>query len=755
MRNHFASTRWLTPLLSCVLLAQFGCGATPANPTSERGSLQFARGAPPHLVATPGSDIERRYLEAFSRYLTAVAGKPAQTVASLDQVPAGEPAIRFQIGYEGVPAAVAAQVRQHTDEDYALATLSEKGHAVILAAAAQPNGIRRAVQKLMIASQQGATGIAFPIANAFHTPWMEQREFQPVTWSPTRVRGKFTNPAVDPRVDYHRYTDEQLDEYVAAYDWFGYNGVRVEEGAWQYGIFGSIEGEQEFVKRVATAAAKNSMKRSLHFLYADFNGYGWIDPSVVYEPAPGNTQANDPRVRATFDKYYAHYANLAPYFDRVGGHILDPGHLENNADMVFYAKLLLGKMRARNPKLTTDVVLWVAKPGLINDFLAAGMNDVEILLSNYPTMWNREEKRAQHEMAKKAGLKLGYWSWYISDMEQDHRASMYVNADLLKSEFGRTRRDVDDVYHPTYWSEMEGYHLLNMFSMYISAQLQWDPGRDPHELLSEIATGIWGPDNGARMVEVLRLIEDVRTGPDFDSYWTSARSDGTITGELGTDDPTRDLKRAHSALEYLKTAAPDAGFVGKFPLPFAPGDFSALIAPHVQQIADYSTFRVDLEEVRKAAAAGASKSQLTTMMEAIWKPVPEYNTWVGMGSTIELNAQVRMIHAIEEQYGIRVKDPDSLIERDADRITETLGRRQAYSTTQLSWKMDPAHPASSWDSDQLIDRDFLYLQRIDRDAWRDRVALMLKRGDVEEIRTPEGIRYRLRQWKKWALKNNG
>jgi hypothetical protein len=734
------------------LLFLQGCSgnAEHSGAAAAANVVEFHRGEASYIVATAATAVERRYLDAFSKYIAGVTGVATQRVASVGQVPTGKPAIRFQMGYEDLPQAFATQVRDHTDEDYALATITQKGHTILLAAAAQPNGIRRAVQKLMISSQQTASGVSFPIENAFHTPWMEQREFEPVTWSPTRVRGKFTNPAVDPRVDYHHYTDEQLDQYLAAFDWFGYDGIRVEEGAWQYAIFGSIEKEQEFVKRVAAAAAKNSMNRTLHFLYADFNGYGWVDPSVVYEPAPGRTAQNDPRVRATFLKYYDHYTDLAPYFDRVGGHLLDPGHLEKNADMVYYAKLLLEKMRARNPKLATDVVLWVAKPHLVEDFIAAGMGDVEILLSNYPPTWNREEKREQHALAKRAGLKLGYWSWYISDMEQDHRASMYVNASLLKSEFGRILRDVDAVYHPTYWSEMEGYHLLNMFSMYVSAQLQWDPNRDPHEALREIATGIWGPVNGAKMLEVLRLIEDVRTGPDFKSYWTS-RNYGPVTGELGTDDPADDLKRAEAALEFLQTAAPDPGFVAKFPLPFAAADFSALIRSHVRQIADYSTFRVGLAEVRKAAAAGASKARLTAMMESIWKPVPEYDTWIGMGSTIELNAQMRLIHKIEQEYGITVKDPAGLVARDADRIAETLGHRQAYSATPLLWKIDPQHPGSSWDDDQLIDRDFLYLWT-EREAWRSRLALLLKRGDVEEVHANGETRYRLKDWRKWALK---
>jgi hypothetical protein len=67
--------------------------------------------------------------------------------------------------------------------------------------------------------------------------------------------------------------------------------------------------------------------------------------------------------------------------------------------------------------------------------------------------------------------------------------------------------------------------------------------------------------------------------------------------------------------------------------------------------------------------------------------------------------------------------------------------------------MDPKHFGSSWDSDSLIDRDFLYLSFVHRDAWRDRFALLKKRRDIQEIKTPGGTRYALTHWHDSALKN--
>ncbi|MGH8291690.1 MAG: hypothetical protein ACREV7_22415 [Steroidobacteraceae bacterium] len=412
--------------------------------------------------------------------------------------------------------------------------------------------------------------------------------------------------------------------------------------------------------------------------------------------------------------------------------------------------------RARKPNLPADVVFWATNPKEQRDFVrtlpASGITDLSILLTNDPPTWNTRDMQKLDALIKQEHLPVGYWSWYIADMEPDMWPSMYVNSMVLKWEFDRILRDVDWVDHPTYWSTEDGYRLLNLFSLYVSAQLEWNPHQNPHKLLMQIATGIWGPVNGRKMYHILRFIEDMRSGATFNTYWLRA-----MRGALGTEDPARDLRRARAALAVLETLKPDEGFVQKIPLPCSPEDLTSLMIPQMKQIADLAAFRVKLAQVREAAAGGASKAELTQRIEAIWQPVPEYSTWVGTGSTIEVEDQEQLIHDFEWQYGIHVQDPEWMISRDADRITQILRRRQSYSALPLLWQMDPHRMASSWSSDQLIDDNLFYLQPVvtHRNAWRDRVALMLQRHAIKEVYPPTGLlRYRLTHWRKWALNSD-
>jgi hypothetical protein len=745
-RSRSPRTQWtwllvITSVTACLCAADSNKASAKSVDSQVIVSFPHARAG--YIVSVARGTLERRYIDELVRYVSECTGQAAVLVASLEQVPAGTPAIVIQREVGGTVSA------QKTDEDFTISNRETGRRSLLVAAAREDNGIRRAIQRIIITSEQGPDALRFPIASGSYSPWIAQREIEPVTESPTWVRASFTNPAPDPRVDYTHYTDRQLRRYFAMCDWFGYNGVRIEDGGWLWAMLGSIEEGHSFVKRVAAAAAENSMSRTLHVLYADFSDFGWVDPTIKYLPAPGMTAATDPAVRASFEKYYDRYAELAPYIDRVGGHLFDPGHLTRTSEALFYTRMLIDKMRARNPRLKADVVFWDANPKVIEQLVSSDLKGVDILLSNQPSWWKPAAQQDLHRLVKRLGHNLGYWSWYITEMEPDERPSMYVNAQLLKSEFSRVRRDVDQVYHPIYWSEMDGYHVLNLFSLYVSSQLQWNPDSDPHALLMEVATGIWGPVNGKKLFDILGLIEDVRTGPTWESY--KHKTGGEM--ELGTDDAERDLQRARTALQIVPTLAPDPGFVSKFPLPFAPEEITELMRSQLQQIADYAEFRVELAKIR-AKATTTSKPALTAAIEAIWRPVPEYNTWIGTGGTVEMAAQYRQLRKAENAYGITIPDPDWLTARNAKRLLESLEQRQKYSMVAVSWPMDAEKVAGCY-TDQYIRDAFVSVQgkgHRSLTVWQGAVNLLSKLGEIEGVSDAEGARFHLTHWRDYAMK---
>ena len=98
---------------------------------------------------------------------------------------------------------------------------------------------------------------------------------------------------------------------------------------------------------------------------------------------------------------------------------------------------------------------------------------------------------------------------------------------------------------------------------------------------------------------------------------------------LGTPDAAHDRARADAALGALASLEPDPGFVPKFPLPVPPRTLIDVMLPHLRQIRAYAQFRIDLEELRQEWKRGLAKEQLGRLLNEIWKPIPEYNTWVG------------------------------------------------------------------------------------------------------------------------------
>ncbi|MSQ91827.1 MAG: hypothetical protein EXR87_02675, partial [Gammaproteobacteria bacterium] len=130
--------------------AQSYAATSEATSAVNRDSVTFRRGRSAHVVSTASDAVSVRYLAALVDYTSKVLDQPTIVVDSLDKVPVGRSAIVFQFGYQGLPAKVASAATRRTDEDFALGIIEQSGRKVVLVAASEPNGFRRAVQKLVI-----------------------------------------------------------------------------------------------------------------------------------------------------------------------------------------------------------------------------------------------------------------------------------------------------------------------------------------------------------------------------------------------------------------------------------------------------------------------------------------------------------------------------------------------------------------------------------------------------------------------------
>lgn len=688
-----------------------------------RGPVSFLKGQSAYVVAVPKSDLDKRIASWLTSYLEKVLKKKPQVVGELSRVPVAMPAIVLALSREVSVEGMA--VPAGSAEAFALATGKVGQHPVVVALGQEEQGIKRAVQKLVVKSRQTVAGLEFPELNLAERPWIPQREYAMCCWVPRYVRGVFVNPYADERMNVWLYGEQQRGAYADMFDWFGFSGVQLLDVCYNFGLFGSVEAFQDRLKAIARSARQNGQHVTLWVWAAEFNHYGWPDPDITYTPGPGLTAFDDPKVRKGFEKYYDYYAELAPYTDLLMAHFYDPGNLTDREDVFKYLRLLEGKFRAKNPRVKMALDMWAARPDYFQQIVDHGFKDYLILEMTLPSEFKPGERESIHAQAKRFGVKLGVWGWYDTGMETDQLPSLYVNAQLLKTMYQDIKNKAAAIHPLVYWSEMEAHHLNNIYSMYVAAQLLWNPDLDPHAILSELTEGIWGPVNGQKVFEALRLIEDVRSGPTWHTFWWTDPQ-----FRMTSDDPARDLARAETALASLSALRTDEGFVTKFPLPFPPGTFIELMLPHLKQIQAYLQFQIELERIQVEAKQGVSKEGLAKRIAAAWQPIPEYDTWIGTFSQRERCMQEILLEKLTKEVGVEVPPPRWLRAQDADRLLQKIQNVQRGLRDQCHF--EPADLNEfHWGEGKL----------------ENRFQKLIDDGEVEKV---EGDKYRLVNWSHYA-----
>jgi hypothetical protein len=705
------------------------------------GAVDFPAYKTPYIVASPKSPLEKRMLDQLSDYLTDVLHKKTSVVANIQSVPASVPAIILVLA--GAKNPLGASAPLGSPEGFSLVTGKIAQRAVVVAVGNSDLGLKRAIERLVVKSRQNGNELEIPELNVAEKPWIPQREWALCPWVPWNVRGAFVNPNADQRGNIYKFTDAQQARYVQMFDWFGFSGAQLIEGSNSWSYFGSVEAYQEQVKRLAHFARDNGQQVTFWVWAAQFNHYGWADPDLVYTPSAGHSAFNDPEVRKGFEKYYDYYAEMAPYVDRLIGHFYDPGELSDRSDVFNYMRLLESKFKAKNPKIKMAIDLWGTDPGYFDELVKNGFKDYLLLensIADYApvhpdgaatlrvgsdSLLHPDQRAKIHEAAKRLKLGLGMWGWYDTEYETDQQPSMYVNAQLFRSLVQEIKNGTDKIHPMEYWSEMDADHLNNLCSMYLAGQLLWNPDRDPDELISEFAEGIWGPRNGPKIFRALKLIEDVRTGPSWDTYWW------TMSGyRRGTPNPTQDLQRTELALTELKSLKMDTSFVPKFPLPVSPDTLVDLMLPHLQQIRAFAEFRIELDQIRTAWKNGTSKEEISQRLAKAWIPIPEYNTWVGAFGQTERRMQEIQLRRFAKEAGVELVEPTWLRSEDAGRLLEKIQSVQREQRGEADFKVGDLNEFM-WTEEKLNNR----FQKLIADGWVVKVG-----GDT----------YRLVNWSEYG-----
>ena len=539
-------------------------------------------------------------------------------------------------------------------------------------------------------------------------PWNEKREPIICLWKTDAPRGVTFNPATSLKCELLSYSDDQLYSYVKMMKAIGYTGIQVTDmcSAWAY--YGNYEYVHDRIRFMADAAHSLGMEFTLWVWGAEFNGYGWTDDTVDYYGDYSHAKAyENPGARRTFEKYYSIYAELADCCDRVIAHYNDPGNLHSTDEIAYFAKILRDKFRAVNPNVNFGVSCYTHEIDVreISNLMGG---DVTVYLgarTKKDATWSYERGLCRDDK-----IDFGIWSWNLTEQEIDQLAMMNVNASLIKNVYLRTAEQ-DPVAKPSYWSEMDSYHVLNLFSHYCAANLLMDPNLDEEELLYEVSAKIVGREHAGKLYEVLRLIEDARTGESWESFKWECEDYLLKSDDY---DAAGILERSKTYLEFLDEMIRADVRLNEIPLPMSVSELLELVKPHVQQIHDFAKFRNRLNQLSIEAECGASKLQLQLWLSEIAKPISEYNVIVGVWGIPEARAQYELMEEFCRTYDLPVpQDPTFVYFRKFKIYNEFVTwqrkskERVTFSKGGFQWSVAYGPEETERLTQQLVDEGLL------------------------------------------------
>lgn len=478
--------------------------------------------------------------------------------------------------------------------------------------------------------------------------WIPEREAIITLWNVNFPRGIYLNSNVSLKNNLMDYSGDQLYEYVKMLKYCGFTGIQVTDMCSAWAGADSYEPIHEKIRILADSAHSLDMKFTLWVWGAEFSDYGWVDPDAAYSFGPnGEYPHTRPEVIATFEKYYSIYAQLADCCDRVIAHYFDPGNLVTTEDVAYFAKMLKDKFLAVNPEIDFGVSCWVDaydKNMLVKEL----GNDITLYEEgHHDDIGSYTPFRTE---IVNLGTRLGTWAWNTCEMEIDQLAQMNFNLDIIRSVY-QTARNYDSIIKPSYWSEMDSYHVLNVFSLYCAGQMLINPDIPSEDLYESISTAAVGPEYAGAFAEMLKIIQDARSGHSWDTYFWS--NENYI---LKSDDyPAEDIfKRCTASIPILMEMIHSGIGSYTLPLPISLQDLLSMMLSHMKQIQSYAAFRIGLSELEQKYAEGSPVEELEKTLYEIAKPIDDYDCIIGCWGQIEARAQYEMITAFCQKTGMDI-----------------------------------------------------------------------------------------------------
>lgn len=477
--------------------------------------------------------------------------------------------------------------------------------------------------------------------------WMEEREATIVLWNINYNRGFYLNGDTALENNIMDMSEEQLYEYVKMLKFCGFTGIQLTEMCSAWAGVGGYEAVHEKIRMMADAAHSLDMQVTLWVWGAEFNGYGWVDESVTYDKEDYDFAYQNPKVVETFEKYFSIYAQLADCCDRLVGHFYDPGNLHTAEDIAYFCNMLRDKFYAVNPEIDFGISCWVDVFDK-NVFVRELGNDVTL----YECGHHDEEGDYQkfRGFVAGSGCRLGTWAWNTCEMEIDQLAQMNFNLDLIRSIY-QTARKYDGIIKPGYWSEMDSYHILNVFSLYCAGQMLMNPDIESEVLLGQITEAAVGEEYAEAFGEMLLILQDARSGTSWDNFFWS-KEDYLLKSDSY---PAEDLlERCNRMIPVLDEMIEKEIETNTLPLPINLNQVLRMMRPHLCQIRDFAKFRIELAQLKAQVEEGTDLEAVAEKLYEIGQPIDSYNCIIGTWGQIEARAQRELVLEFCDKTGVAV-----------------------------------------------------------------------------------------------------
>jgi hypothetical protein len=551
-------------------------GTTGLKPSEDSIQFRIEPGQQVTISIPPSEPLADLAAERLAAYLKAVTGRSPRVASEPSQA-------EFVLQL--------APLRDFRPDGYRIQTDRPGGRAVVLVTAPSGAGLKYGVHRLIRELEQDGKSVRVPALQVSANPWIKTRELfvAEIEWHPTPGETQIL-ASLRKTFDWANWDDAMLEGHVDLMDAFGFNSLMT--GDWE--VFRQLSGA--FI-----SPEENTRKAQVLWRRARHNGMGTASTlrgqhGLHSEGDPTN-DPEDPKGMANIREYWEYVLEKhGKLVDRWVIFWADPG---GGPDIKTPQKAMnefFRLLRAKGLSSDASFCLWALRWGSwggVQDWKAVvngGILDPQIGIS----MMRRYQDDQAHAIAAQY-RKVGIWGWYTTDFEVCH--SLHVHTHLMENELRKGRILRDQAGQLLDWYSLEdNNHLLNLPSLYVGAQLLWDPDTSADQALAEFCDCVWGGEAGRAVLAALQAIADIRCG--------GGGIVSSTTGDLwpndfmcrlgrGTDDPDRDLSACQQALEGLDKTRPDSGHVPQLPLPPAitPARLKGYVRSHLDFVLEFARIR--------------------------------------------------------------------------------------------------------------------------------------------------------------------